>query len=101
MLEGSQYPFLSTQDKKEHQDTKTDTSYCQWIQYMFFINGLIFMLPKKIWTYVESDFVEKFVNDKTGGDSIIKTFHPSDLIHKPEDNDKKSEDKSFTTKNLK
>ena len=54
------------------------------------------MLPKKIWTYVESDFVAKFVNDKTGGDTIIKTFHPSDLNPKKEENDKKSD-----TKNLK
>ena len=59
------------------------------------------MLPKKIWTYVESDFVEKFVNDKTGGDTIIKTFHPTDLIPKPEEKNKKPDDKSFTTKKLK
>jgi len=45
-------------------DPSPDTEYYIWVSMLLFLNGLVFMIPDKLWQYFEDGMLEQFGSDK-------------------------------------
>ena len=54
MINGNNFKQGSGRD-----DAMPDTYYYQWVQFMFFIHGLIFIIPRTVWRSVEGGFISQ------------------------------------------
>lgn len=54
----------------------SDTSYYQWVVFMLFIHGVLFMLPSLIWNYLEGGLMADF---GTEAKSALVTADPNTL----------------------
>jgi len=56
------------QGKRCYADTENDpkpsTEYYIWVSMLLFLNGLVFMIPDKLWQYFENGVLEQFGSDK-------------------------------------
>jgi len=51
-------------DKDDPNDPSPDTEYYIWVSMLLFLNGLVFMIPDKVWQYFEDGMLEQFGSDK-------------------------------------
>ena len=54
-----------------------DTEYYQWVVFMLFIHGALFMLPNKLWQYLEGGLLEQFGNKQ---EKIVMTITDHDKM---------------------
>jgi len=48
----------------DNDDPSPDTEYYIWVSMLLFLNGLVFMIPDKVWQYFEDGMLEQFGSDK-------------------------------------
>ena len=90
---------------KDYYDTEADgkptTAYYQWVIFMLFGHGILFMLPDRIWKFFESGLIDEFVPFKNQDGVIPSSIRHPDSDPNPstiDDEDKKEKAQKF--KNL-
>ena len=60
-----------------------DTEYYQWVVFMLFIHGALFLLPSKLWQYIEGGLLEQFGNKN---EKMIMTITDHDKMTEAAEN---------------
>jgi len=58
-----------------------DTEYYIWVSMVLFLNGIVFMIPDKLWQYFEDGMLEQFGSDKSNFLSNPRDEYDADGKH--------------------
>ena len=67
-IHGAKLAYIDTPhgcEEKENKRDDPDTEYYIWVSMVLFLNGVLFMIPDKLWQYFEGGLLEQFGSRKS------------------------------------